>query len=145
QILSFDLISRIDEFFADRSTDWSLNRRLHFHSFHHKKALAFLNMLAGFDAYARDRAWEWRTDVAGLRRISLAAARRGSFERLIANRDFARLAVQFIEDGTIAVRLRIADREELDNQNFAGFDLDGDLFSGFEAVEELRRGEHVDG
>ena len=61
-------------------------------------------------------------------------------QRTVDDVDLARLSVQLEEDGSMPVGMRIADRQELDNQGLARFDVDGRLFPRFETVEERRRG-----
>ena len=82
--------------------------------------------------------------MAGVIRVRLQPLGSAGFERAVAHRDFARLAVQLEEHRTAAVRMGFAERQEFDDQALAGFDIDGDLFAFLHAEEKLRRRQDLD-
>src|SRR5262249_52937315 len=55
--------------------------------------------------------------------------------------NLARLAVEFEEDSAMAVGMRLADRQELDDQRLSLFDINGGFRPRFESVQKGRRGE----
>ena len=66
------------------------------------------------------------------------------FQRLVDHRDFSRLTVEFKENGARSVGMWLANGQEFDNQSFSLFDINGDLFSRMEPVEEVWRGKRCD-
>ena len=59
-----------------------------------------------------------------------------SCQRLVEDQHFARLAVQFEEHQPPAVFVRVADRQELDDQRLARLDIDAGFLARLHAVEE---------
>ena len=104
----------------------------------------FFSGLIQLDGDGGHDAGDRRADLAGVRGVGLDSRLLLHVELLIADVDFAGLAVQFEEDGASAVGVRFADGEELDHQRLAGFELDGDIVAALHAVVELGRREHVD-
>ena len=65
----------------------------------------------------------------GIGRVGLDGLGRRCFQRAIDDGHVARLAVQLEEDGPRAVGVRLADRQELDDQRLARLDVDRDLLA----------------
>src|SRR5947207_2066899 len=61
----------------------------------------------------------------------------------IHDQDLARLAVELKEHEPLPFRLRVADRDKLDDERLPGFDFDTDFLARFHAVEEHRGRQHA--
>ncbi len=79
----------------------------------------------------------------GIRRIGLFSFLGRRFQGFIRNRHVPRLAVEFEEDTASAVRMRIADGQEADDQRLPFLDFRCEFLACLLAVEENRRGEHA--
>ena len=124
-------------------SDGRVDRALHLHGFDDEQPFAFLDCLIGLDRDGRDHAGQRGADMAWVIRVCLQSFGGAGFERAVAHRDFARLAVQLEEHQAPAVQVRIADGQELDDQRLALFDVHADFIAGVHAVEEHRRGQHA--
>ena len=78
-------------------------------------------------------------DLVRVGRVGLGGLADGRGERAVDDLDLAGLAVQLEEDGPLAVGVRLADGQELDDQRLARLDLDEVLGARLGAEEEDRR------
>src|SRR5205807_8685477 len=98
----------------------------------------------GLHGNAADDACGRRSDLTWIGRIGLGMSALDYAQRAIADVHFARLAVQFKKERASAVGMRLADGQKLDDEGFSGFDFDGDLFAGLQAVEKYGGGQNAD-
>src|SRR5271163_1130159 len=90
-------------------------------------------------------------DYAGGRRahlswvggISLRVRALDDAQGAVADVYIARLPVQLEKERTRSVGVRLTGSQILNDKRFSGFDLDGDLFAGFQAVEKSGSGENT--
>ena len=91
------------------------------------------------DGDADDQAGQRRGDLVRVGRVGLGGLAHGRGQRAVGDDDLAGLAVELEEDGAVAVGVRLADGQQLDDQRLARLDLDRDLGAGLRAEEEHRR------
>ena len=76
--------------------------------------------------------------------VGLASGRLVGLERHVANPYLTGLPVEIEEDHAGTVGLRFTDRMELDDEAFAGLDVEHALLALLQPVEEHRSGKHPD-
>ena len=82
-------------------------------------------------------------DVARVARLRLGVRPHLRGQRAVQHHHLARLAVQLEEHLPPAVLVRVAHRQELDDQRLARLDVHADLLAGLHAEEERGRRQHA--
>ena len=95
----------------------------------------------GDDRHADDQTGQRRADLVGVGWIGLGGLADGRGQRAVEDLDLARLAVELEEDRALAVGVRLAHGQQLDDQGLARLDLDLDLLARLGPEEEDRRGQ----
>ena len=139
QIARLDPAAGLDEDFGDLPGDFAVDGGFHLHGFEREQLLALGDLVAGFDGHGDDHARHRRADLLGVGGVGLGGLDAVGLQRLVDDGHIARLAVELEEDGARAVGMRLADRQELDDQRLARLDLDRDFLARLQAVEEDRR------
>ena len=114
-----DLMTDDREQLGDSAVALGVNGRLHFHRFDGEQLLTLPHRVARVDRDADDQAGEWRADlirVGGVGPGHVAHRRR---ERPVGHLDLPGKAVQFEEDGAVAVGVGLTDGQELDDDRLA--------------------------
>ncbi len=83
-------------------------------------------------------------DLERFGRVGLAAGFLRGLQRFVRDGDFARHAVEFEEDDAVAVFVRGAEIDQLDEKRFALLDFHRDFLAGFEPVEKGGGGKDAD-
>lgn len=142
QVIGVDL----DAFFHDDFLHDSVLRcgdgGEHFHGLDDDKFVAGFDLGAGGDGDFGDHAGEGGADLGGVGGVAFSAGGGGGGgEGFVHDDGFAGHAVEFVEEGALAVRVRLTDGDELDDEDFPGVDLDLDFLADLETVEEGGGGE----
>ena len=144
EVGSGDEVAGEDVDFFDFAFARGVDGGFHFHSFDAEELGAFGDGLAEGDVDGGDFAGHGGADVGGVLRVGLGTFDLGDAAFAVGDFDFARLAVEFKEDGDEAVGVGVADGEEFDEEGFARLDFDGDFLIGLKAVEEGGGGDDGD-
>ena len=123
---------------GDFSVTFGIDHCFHLHGFKRKQFLSFRDFVASSDSDTDNHSGHCGGDMSRVGRIGFGPFCSFRFDRLVDDFDFARLSVEFEENGSYAVRSRFAHSEELDNQTFTGFDVDGEFLTECWPEEEDR-------
>ena len=144
EITCFDLGAGDYVHLCDLAVAFRTNGCFHFHRFEHGQFLPGHDLIARLHGHHDHQARKHCADLFRVFGICLEPSHIHTLQRAISDGHFAWLAVKLEEYASRAVWVGFADREELDDQSFAGLDVDGDFLAGNHPVEEHRRREHTD-
>src|SRR6185437_11732746 len=108
QVVRFDTVADLHRHLFDRATDRRVDGSLHFHGFENQEPRALFYFLALCYVNSGDRAGNGSTHLSWFAGFGFPPGTRYGLDRFIFDFHLARLAVEFEENGSHAVRSSLA-------------------------------------